>query len=90
MGIGDGHNHPAGHLGFGQAQLAVGAGDDDVEPGEDLVGQVEGAVDQDVDLAAREQAEAVVLGIVGQLGVDLRRSRRAGRPAAPPTVRGRP
>ena len=57
MGAGDGHHHPAGHLLLGHAQLRVHAGDDDVEPLEQVEVLVERAVLEDVDLHAGEDAE---------------------------------
>ena len=70
-GIGDGPDHPLGHLLAVHAQLGVDAGDDDVEAGEHVVAVVEQAVLEDVDLDAGEDAERreplVEHGDVGQL-----------------------
>ncbi len=57
VGIGDGQHHALGHLVAGHAQLAVHAGDDDVELGEQLGLLVEAAVLVDVDLDTGEDAE---------------------------------
>ena len=67
MRVGDRHHHPLGHLLAFHPQLRVHAGDDDVESAEHLVGQVERAVFEDVDLHPRQDPE-VVAG-----GGDLRR-----------------
>ena len=53
VGAGDRHHHPAGHLLLGHPQLRVHAGDDDVEPLEQVDVLVERAVLEDVDLHAR-------------------------------------
>ena len=53
VGAGDGQHHAAGHLLLGHPQLRVHAGDDDVEPLEQVVVLVERAVLEDVDLHAR-------------------------------------
>ena len=53
----NGEHHPAGHLRFGHRELRVHRRDDDVEVGEQVVGQVERSVHEDVDLHAGEQAE---------------------------------
>ena len=57
MGAGDGEHHPLGHRLALHPQLRVHAGDDDVEPGEQVVVAVERAVLEDVDLDAGEDAE---------------------------------
>ena len=54
---GDRHHHAPGHLLLGHAQLRVHAGDDDVEPLEQVDVLVERAVLEDVDLHAGEDAE---------------------------------
>jgi hypothetical protein len=55
--VGDGGEHAVGHRLAGSAQLGVHAGDDDVEPAEQLLGLVEGAVGVDVALDAGEDPE---------------------------------
>ena len=57
VGIGDGHDHAPGHLVGGHLQLGVHGGDDDVEACQHLVGVVEGAVLEDVDLDTTEDTE---------------------------------
>jgi len=69
--IGDRSHHALGHLLAAHPQLAVHAGDHDIELREDRVAVVERAVLQDVDLDAGEDAERrqqlVEPGHVGQL-----------------------
>ncbi len=57
VGVGDGGDHPAGHLRGGHTELAVDAGDDDIEFGEEGRVLVERAVVEDIDFDAREDAE---------------------------------
>ena len=68
MRRGDGEHHPLGHLRLVHPQLRVHARDDDVEPLQHVVGEIEGAVLEDVDLHARQDPE-VVPGR-GDVGVD--------------------
>ena len=62
--VGDGGEHPCGHLRLRHPQLGVDAGDDDVEPVEEVGLLVEGAVVEDVHLDAGEYAEPAVEGLV--------------------------
>ena len=54
---GHGQHHALGHLLAGHAELGVDAGHHDVEPLEQVLVLVEGAVLEDVDLDAGEDAE---------------------------------
>ena len=67
--IGERGDHAAGHLLAVHAQLGVHAGDDDVELREEIGLLVEGAVLEDVDLDAGEDAEGRQLFVEG--GDDL-------------------
>ena len=58
-----GAHHPQRHLRRRHAKLGVDAGDDHVEPFEQVVVEVERAVLVDVDLHAGEDAERVELGV---------------------------
>ena len=57
VGVGDRRDHAVGHRLLRHAQLAVHAGDDDIELGQDVVRMVERPVLEDVDLAAGQDAE---------------------------------
>ena len=57
-------DHPLGHRRGVHAQLAVHAGHPHVEPGQHLVGLVEGAVVEDVDLDPLEQREPLPAQVV--------------------------
>jgi len=69
----DGCKHPGGHGPGGHPQLGVHAGHDDVEPGEQVVALVEGAILEDVDLDTGEDAER------GQVGVQFLEERELRR-----------
>ena len=52
-----GADDAGGGLGFGTAEALVDAGDDDVELVEEVVGEIEGAVFEDVNFDAGEEVE---------------------------------
>ena len=56
---GDGEHHPLGHLRLLHPQLRVHAGDHDVESRQHVVGEIERAVLEDVDLHTRQDPEVV-------------------------------
>ena len=83
-GLATASDHPLGHLVALHAQLGVHAGDDDVEPLEQVVVEVERAVLEDVDLHPGEDAEVVVerrveRGDVVELALAGARGRARGR-----------
>ena len=59
----DGAEHPAGHGALVRAKLRMHAGDHDIQPVQHLRGLVQGAVLEDVDLDAPQQAEAAAVGV---------------------------
>ncbi len=58
VGVLDGAQDAGGHLLAGLLETGVDAGDDDVHLGEHFVVEVEGAVGEDVDFDAGEDADA--------------------------------
>jgi hypothetical protein len=71
VGTRHGEHHAPSHLGCRHRQLRVHRPHDDVELGEEVLGEVESAVDEDVDLHPGEDPERrqllVELGDLGQL-----------------------
>ena len=79
--VADRGHHPLGHRPGGHPQLGVHAGDDHVQPGEQVLALVERAVLEDVDLDPGQHAERGQLGV--QLGdqLELRLQALGGQPA---------
>ena len=82
---GHGQHHPLGHRLALHPQLGVHAGHDHVEPGQQVVVEVERAVFEDVDLHPGEDAEVGASG-GDSASLDLDELRA---PAAPGSDRGR-